>query len=340
MKRTLGEHVNSKNNNLDFMRFLAAMLVVFSHSYQVTGIIKQEPLTIFSKGYLFLGTFSVIVFFIISGLLIAKSYDYSRSLKSYVMARILRIYPAFVIAIIVTVFVIGPIVTNIPLQSYLTNVNTYEYLYNIFCLKISYHIKGVFESNPLHVINGCLWSLPFELSCYWLVGLIGEVKNKRIYAAFGLFLLLLVVYYFIGYSAWKNIALFTFYFFCGAGYYKFRNKIVLNNYIAFALLIILLTLLYFNVGKHIKDIYIGLALPYILFSFAYIKSIFNNFSKNGDFSYGIYIYGWLVQQAIVQYFPKANHWSNFLFSAGIVLLIAFCSWHLVEKKFLKFKAKF
>ncbi len=336
----LYDRLNSRQNNFDFIRFLAALLVVFSHSYQVTGNIKNEPLMVFSKGYIYLGTFSVIVFFMISGFLITQSYSNSRSLRSFIMSRVLRIYPGLIGAVLVTVFLIGPIFTLGSLNAYFSGKETYLYLLNSFCLAIQFHVTNLFTRNPIHVVNGCLWSLPFELSCYWFLAFIGQLKGLKIINSILILLLLIVMYYFIGWDVWKNVVLYTFFFLSGSTYYIFRKRIILNKYLSIILLLILIVVFSLNINRHIKDMAVAITLPYIIISFAYTKSFLNNFSKYGDFSYGIYIYGWLVQQIIVQLFPSFEHMENFFLSSIIILILAYGSWHVIEKRFLRYKRFF
>jgi peptidoglycan/LPS O-acetylase OafA/YrhL len=58
----------------------------------------------------------------------------------------------------------------------------------------------------------------------------------------------------------------------------------------------------------------------------------------GDLSYGIYIYGFLIQQTLV-YFFKLNHIELMWYSLIIAYIFGYLSWHLVEKKALQFKNK-
>ncbi|MGR5986677.1 acyltransferase family protein [Bacillus sanguinis] len=64
-----------KNNNFDLIRIMAAILVVFSHSFAITsGNNDNEPLYMISNGQTTLGHVGVMTFFVISGYLITMSY--------------------------------------------------------------------------------------------------------------------------------------------------------------------------------------------------------------------------------------------------------------------------
>jgi peptidoglycan/LPS O-acetylase OafA/YrhL len=80
---------------------------------------------------------------------------------------------------------------------------------------------------------------------------------------------------------------------------------------------------------------------YLLFYLTYHPGIrLSNFAKHGDFSYGVYLYGWPVQALIMYYFKDhLNPFLLFITSLPVAILFAFCSWHLVESPFLKLKKK-
>lgn len=332
--------IGSKENNFDFIRFLAATLVILSHSFQLSGLTEIEPMIVFSKHYLSLGTFSVIVFFVISGFLIARSYDNSGSLKSYVFARVLRIYPALIVTVLLTVLVLGPLLTNLSIQAYFSDSKTMRYLLNCFSQRMYFHLPGVFIKNVITVVNGPLWSLPFELVCYVMIIMFGELIKKRFLRAIVVLGIILCMCYFIDIHAWKNIIRFMFFFACGSIFYVFRSRIVLNKCVAALCIVILLSVIYLNLHRHVKDAILGLTLSYVILTFSYIKSSLNHFAKHGDFSYGLYVLAWPVQQLFVQFVPGLNHYFNFILSFAVTLVLAYASWHLIEKRFLKLKARF
>ena len=336
---TLNFRQINRTNNFDFIRFLAAMAVIYSHSFDITGIGNLEPLRDYTNNYISIGTLAVIVFFIISGFLIKQSYDKSRSIKLYLLARSLRIFPALIVTTMLTVFVLGPIVSNLTLSEYFINIETYTYLLNCFCLKIHHELPGVFENNPVkNVVNGALWSLPYELLFYVLIIVLAQIKSKKIVLGLFFSLVALFIMYFIGFQYLTNIVHYAFYFMLGMVFYNYRNYITLKWQYALVFLILLAITLGLPMDKHIKHILVGVLLSYIIFTFAFIQSSLNSFSKYGDFSYGIYIFGWIVQQTIINYIPSMSQFLNFLIAGFITLCVAYISWHLIESKALKLKS--
>jgi peptidoglycan/LPS O-acetylase OafA/YrhL len=60
----------------------------------------------------------------------------------------------------------------------------------------------------------------------------------------------------------------------------------------------------------------------------------------GDYSYGLYLYGFRIQQAIVSIGPNLGNWYlNFLLTVPCAMLVAFGSWWLIEKPVLNQRKK-
>ena len=83
---TLGARDGGRDNNLNLLRFAAASLVVYSHSYPLSGHLADEPLARLTRIFDF-ASVAVIVFFAISGYLVARSFDRSRSAQLCPRAR-------------------------------------------------------------------------------------------------------------------------------------------------------------------------------------------------------------------------------------------------------------
>jgi peptidoglycan/LPS O-acetylase OafA/YrhL len=63
-------------------------------------------------------------------------------------------------------------------------------------------------------------------------------------------------------------------------------------------------------------------------------------ARFGDLSYGIYIYGWPAEQAVIWLFGgRAEWWQVFLVALPTASALAFLSWHLVERPMLRLKPR-
>ena len=125
MGKSLAGYTTGRDNNFNLIRFLAAFLVLFSHSFPLVGVGGKEPL--YETVGMTWGEVAVDIFFITSGFLITGSYFSRGSLQAFVRARLLRIYPALVVAVIFYVFVIGMHFTTLSAYEYLLNHQTQKY---------------------------------------------------------------------------------------------------------------------------------------------------------------------------------------------------------------------
>lgn len=110
---TLGGLLAGRQNNLNALRMIAASAVLVSHAYPIAlGAGTPEPLEQLTG--LTLGGHAVAVFFILSGLLIARSYDQGNGLLRFVLSRAARLYPALIVVVVLTVLA-GAFFTTLPL---------------------------------------------------------------------------------------------------------------------------------------------------------------------------------------------------------------------------------
>jgi peptidoglycan/LPS O-acetylase OafA/YrhL len=318
------------------MRFIAASLVIVSHAFPLsTGNTNDEPFVLLSNGQSGLGKLAVSIFFVISGFLITQSFDRKKEVFSYAKSRILRIFPAVIFLIFVTVFIFGPIVSYLPVLEYFKNPLTYDYMKTVFLYPIRYALPGVFEHNIYpYSVNGSLWTLYIEFTFYILVAVLGVLKllNKCIVLLFTITAVLLTHYqvpFFLEY-----MKLFP-YFGAGMFVYLTRDNVLLNKWLAlFSLVFLVLTLQYghFNVSF----ILFG---TYLIFYLAFSERLnFYDFGKNEDYSYGIYIYAFPIQQTVTWLsHNQITPFENMLISFPITLILSAFSWHFIEKRALSLK---
>lgn len=336
----LGELTTGRNNNLNALRLIAALMVILSHSYSAVNL--TEPFAPFYK-LRAIGTLGLYVFFIISGFLITQSFLRQSPVK-FLQARVLRIFPALLLVVVASVFVIGPLVTKLPINEYFHTGETYHYLQNVTLTSHVLNLPGVFDDRS---INGSLWTIRYEFLYYllvMLVGIIGILKDRRI--VLGLFILFVVLNYFDftndinNVSSWSNsrfIWLFS-YFSAGVVAYLYREYITLSLKI-FSFVVSLLVIASFKGGLN-DSMMVFLFAYVVLFLGYYPKLNLSWLTKFGDFSYGIYLWGTIIIRLFVYFFGTTIYPLLLFFGAGCFTYIAGAlSWLLIEKRALALKTK-
>ncbi|PZP38936.1 MAG: acyltransferase [Pseudomonas fluorescens] len=320
----------SRQNNLDFIRLFAAFMVLFAHSFALTGTRHV--------GGIDTGTLGVLIFFSASGFLITRSYARNPNWKTFLKARLLRIIPALIPLVLLCAFVLGPLVTTLPLSEYFAERHTYSYLKNAIPVNMQYPLPGVFSTNPNTAVNGSLWTLSHELKCYLAVlilGVCGILRSKWLRPLSVLaFVLGCVVLMGAEFAGNKGITM-QMAFLSGAVYYVWWKQIPQNISLAIAATLILAAGIYFGYMAY-AWYFVG---PYALLFWAYYKPLkLWRFTQNGDISYGVYIYAFPIQQWLVWYTGGTiSAWANFICTAILVVPFAWASWHGLEKRALALK---
>jgi len=337
MKR-VSDFVSSRENNFDFIRMIAAVSVLFSHSYPLTyGENDNEPLFILTKCQTDFGIIAVNIFFIISGFLVTQSFIRKQTLADYFRSRILRIFPALIVMILLIVFVAGPLLTTLSVREYFYSNETYRYLTMMYVFNDSevQNLPGVFEKNPFHdTINGSLWTIRYELTCYIALPAVLLLFRKRPVASLLLTaaVILIALNSFFG-PGYLIISFFTC-FLSGSIFYLLRKKIPLHWFIAVCAAGLLIT----SVPLRILSYTFPWLAGYLVIYLALIpKTSLTKFGKYGDFSYGIYIWAFPVQQVVAQSHSSYGSYFNAIVSFPFVLILAILSWHFIEKPSLRLK---
>ncbi len=343
----LSVFATSRDNNFNLIRFGAALGVFISHCFPLSGY------SVGGKPQL-LGFLSLNVFFIISGFLVTNSYFNNKSTLGYLRARALRVFPALVFSVLWSVFIVGAVFSTLPITEYLRESTIYEYLIkNILLILPSTpdQLPGVFlESKYQPIVNAPLWSLPYEIWCYIILLVLGLISSAH--TNMKLFTLITFILFIVSFSIFvANYVLQTdqyalllgkeayrlgAMFLMGVCLYLFKEKIRLSHLIAFGIATsIAISALY-------KPAFVAVfyaSFGYLILYLAYIpKGSIRYFNKLGDYSYGIYIFGYPVQQALEQIAPNLSLAAFFIYSFSVTLALAVTSWHLIEKRALAYKA--
>jgi peptidoglycan/LPS O-acetylase OafA/YrhL len=337
----LGDYDGSRRNNFTALRIVFAWSVLFGHSFSITGYSNLNPLKSFFEGSIWIGAIAVNGFFVISGFLVAASL-LRRGTLDYGVSRCLRIYPALIVCVVLTVFLLGPLTTTLSLRDYLGHEGTWSYLWNATALfNMQFGLPGVFEDLPRNAVNGSLWTLTVELSCYLLLaigGLLGLLQSRVVANLALLALFLFGLFFFealplVGrQDGWSRLGV---YFLLGVTCYVNRGVIPLDGRMALGAVFAF----YAGLGETWFTWVAPPALTYVVFFLAYRTPFLNLDARFGDPSYGIYIYAWPVQQLLVTLFPGEGPYFNTVVASVIVVTLALASWHLVEKPCLGLKRR-
>lgn len=347
-------------NNFHFLRFFAATLVIYGHSYPLTGRGNLDKLQELSLGVFPTAHMGVCIFFTISGYLIAKSLHSSTTTTNYLWKRLLRLLPGLVVACLITVFLVGPLATQLSLQEYFSDRSTYRY-FKVIKLFPRYDdfLPGVFTSLPSTSVNGSLWTLAYEFTCYIVLLLAFLVFRKWYKPAILVFFMALWSTFLLWHpylTAHPVVSLrvlhlnliellnFGLYFVGGAVFYLYRDKISYNSFNLLILFTLLVAsyLLSSTYNFFSLDIIFWIRYLLIIYSVLYFglsKGPLNHFESLGDFSYGLYIYAYPVQQLIVHFNGSSISISSmFLLSMLFTLPLAWLSWQFIEKPSLHYKS--
>ncbi len=341
-----------RKNNFDLLRLLLATVVIFSHSYVIYHGTNQdiEPYMKINNNISDFESVAVNWFFIISGFLITGSIKNSASLKDYFVKRILRIVPGFAVAFLLSIFLFGPlgsikavdIFENI--KNYFAHVSFKNAVIKLATLQAP-KVGAGFEGTPLpKLLNEPLWTIQFEFICYLFVPVLALLRVFRIkWIAIILFLVAFALMLFQHFGSFFGdpyyLPRFFTYFLSGTCFYIYRHQIPRNLII---MMLSLALVLFASFQGKMLHIVMPTAGSYILFYITFHPLInYSKFAQKGDFSYGVYLYAWPIQQLLMYYLSdNIEPLTLFGMATLITLAMAFLSWHLVEKRFLQLKNKY
>lgn len=371
---TLGELFSGRGNGVGAIRLTLALAVVLSHSRPL-GFAQHDVGYMLFGRQTNIGTMAVYGFFLLSGLLITRSARRT-NIGRYIWHRGLRILPGLWVCLLITALVLAPLLAlreHGTLAGFWADPfapgNPLAYVkVNWFTGVQQYGIQDLLQqSTPWgrktdsSVFNGPLWSLIYEMGCYVVVGVLavtGVFKRSRL----AVLLLTVALYLYIvrdyastgalsgpaggDFETGINLPLIGnlnlhwiiylgFLFMLGATFELYRDRLPIHDGLGILSAVAL-------VGSLLVGGFFVIGFP----AFAYLliwasvrapRQVHWIGQKN-DYSYGIYIYGFMGQQVMASL--GWNRWGFVPFvamSVAVAFAAAYLSWHLVEKRALRLK---
>ena len=329
-----------KANCFDEIRLFLAFIVVMAHTQALVG---TDVLTWLTK--YFNSDFAVKGFFAISGYLVTKSFQSSTGIINYFEKRIRRIYPAYIFVVVYCIL-IGILASKLSVLELLSSPDLYGYFFSnlIFLNFLNPDLPGVFSDNAVNAMNGSLWTIKVELMLYAVVPfLIIGYRTVGNFATVTLAVLAGVLWYsYFNYSLGHPVGVTIARQFPGQLPYfavgSFLAVATLPERLKKALFWISLLYLLSDVNNvnPLSEYLNMLAYPLFIIGLSDMRSLSFGIGRYGDLSYGVYLFHFPTIQFLTDI---GLYRFNPYFGLGVSLLItffmAYLSWNLVEKRWLR-----
>jgi peptidoglycan/LPS O-acetylase OafA/YrhL len=325
----------------DYLRLGLAVMVLVFHGYGLCYGHDYAVKLLSGPGR---ALFCLIVpmFFALSGFLVCGSLSRRGSLTTFAVYRFLRLSPAFIAVVCLTALVLGPCFSYLALTDYFAQRQLRAYFLNLIGL-LQLRLPGTFAENPEpSVVNLSIWTLVYEWECYVIIFLLAVFRfvNYRVLLALliGVGCLILqakFLYYGNAAYAWGNTApvhTLPLFFFAGGLGFLWKERIVLKGSLAVISAAASYALLSFPDTQCLAPSPVAYAALWVgLCSPRKIPVL-----MGGDFSYGLYLCAFPIQQAVVALSPGLRVW---WFNVSVSLPLSFgyaaFSWYCIEQPVLR-----
>ena len=355
-RATLGDAFDPRGNSLNLLRLVFATMVLVGHSVGLGGYGSDHLGDVTTIGEL-----AVFGFFAISGFLIAGSASTSAP-RDYLRRRFLRIFPAFWVALAVTASVIAPLIyllrpplPGCGIDCYLTAEDgPFGYLWRNATLWI---VQPAIAGTPADVVlpgvwNGSLWTLSYEFAAYLILlglAIVGVLRRPRLLVGLTAAVWLVVTVLTVVPSLNAQVTVLTLpvvmrgsgllpLFLTGACLWVLRGRIPDSGRLALGSAGLALVVFLLPIGASVPAFTLTssvVAAPLLVYPVLWLGCHLpgHRVGRRNDYSYGIYVYAFPIQQALVA-LGVAAAWGLLGFTALTMVLtlgLAALSWHLIER---------
>lgn len=297
-----------------------------------------------SDGAFGIGSISLDIFILLSGFLLFESYNYKQNFFQFWKARFLRILPPYYISLAL-IIITGYYLSGLTFYQYFADPIFVKFLGNFSLFHQHYFLPHLFLStrHSLHSVDGSIWSLPYEFLLYSFIPLyfITEKKQINTYCL----ILILIGALFLNH---KNLVVLPLIdlnvlihlvipFSIGILLAKYFEK----RFLIYILWTCLVLSLIQSQGKSYEFVFIIESI--VIFYFFWFLKKMKHISTKGipDVSYGIFLYGFFIQQIFIDLdFTSESAFNLYILWSGLsTLAIALLSWYIIERPFLRIKNK-
>lgn len=279
------------------------------------------------------------MFFFLSGFLVSGSAHRLRSTRTFLIFRVFRIMPALFVEVAISAVLLGAAVTEFSPARYYSDPGFFRYFLNTVGM-VQFRLPGVFDFHPTPIVNINLWTLPAEFECYAIMAVFifaGIIFNKKTFLfafALGSLLLLALLPSVLDWGdmdrPFVRPTLLVYSFFVGAVCFVFSDRIIVKRSFLF---LSIAGLAFFDWNPATIVGVLSACYLTLCIGFADLRRF--PLIGRGDYSYGIYLYGFPIEQGLWHFFPSLRvWWALFLTAAPLTLGFSVFSWHTIEKPLL------
>ncbi|MFA6260096.1 MAG: acyltransferase [Bacteroidia bacterium] len=336
-----------KENNFDLLRLFAAMQVLVFHTF------GHFVIDLNNTGGKLVNYFSwypgVLMFFTISGFLIASSLDRNSNIRKYIKNRFLRIYPALWFCFLLTLVLLFSF--RIISLADLSNIQVIKWILTQISF-LQFWTPDILRPWGVGTPNGSLWTIPVEIQFYIVLPIIMMVRGWKLYVRFIVLAILSLTFnYFMGQTNTHSVLYklmgvtimpYLWCFLTGSFIYhawdrvkKYLEGKAIYWFIGFNAYV-LITGFIPAYWPALSQVVSNLLLSFLTISIAFSYRNMNKILSGNDISYGIYIYHMLVINTFV-HLGFIRELSYVFYAIMATTFISFLSWRFIESRALRFK---